>query len=332
MILFADSFESTDDEFDFFAKYFDVFGATLVEGTGRFGGRAASFSGSGYLERDVASASTMIAGGVFKPSNGKRSILHFKEGGTVHIDIELQESMGIAIRRGATEIAHMDISGLTHGTHHFIEVKVVIHDSTGSVEILVDGQGETFSGLDTKNGGTGVISRIKWATNQNGGIWSQFHVLDTAGSAPQNDFLGDHRIDLLMPTSDGNYTEFGTTFPASPTSHWDKVEETEPDADSSYNEGTGANERDTFGMENLTALTSQTILAVQIFSHGKYITGATNLRNKLRISGTDYDQGSQAMNSAYKYIFDVLGEDPDAGPGAWVESVINGLESGYEEL
>ena len=182
--------------------------------------------------------------------------------------------------------------------------------------------------LDTKNGGTGVIDTVQFRAGNTTKHWDDCYVLDTTGSAPQNDALGDLRIDNLMPDGDGNYTEFGTT---TGTPHSGEVDEIPPDSDTTKVTSTAANQRDTFTMANLAAITSQTIFGVQQFSFAQHDGSATNFRNKLRISAADFDGASQAGGAAYGYFLEEWDDDPNAA-GAWVESVINGLESGVESL
>ena len=339
-ILFIDGVDHYDSSAEMARKWDVVDIASIQTTAGRFGGGAVRMIGGDDIEKIFAASGTIIIGLGIKidelQTNGNAQLLEFRNGGTVQVTISLTPGGGFNIERGtSTDIANTAGNFVHNDNWHFIEALVTISDTVGVVTIRVDGElVESFTGLDTLVTGT-TIDRI--AIDYAGGTGStmdldDFYILDTLGSAPQNTFLGDIKIDTLFPDGDGNYTEFTTTNPASPTTHWDKVEEPAVDT-TSFNETTTANQRDTFTMGNLAAITNETIFGVQQVSHAQDTAGTSNFRNKLRISATDFDGASQALlngtDAFYREMWDL---DPNAGPGAWVASVINGMESGYEDL
>lgn len=315
--------------------------ATAIDGFettgGRFGGGAYRLDGAfDIVVRGIANHTTVVAGAAFKmnPFDSMdvfNVLLRFSEAGvTDHVTVGIHHG-AIRVKRGGgagTLLGTSATRPILNSLWHYVEAKVFLSDTVGTVEVHVDGvQVLSLTVKDTLNGGAGVIDQITWGAPFTGSdTWiDDLYIDDT-------NILGDLRIDLLMPDGDGNYTELGTTFPASPTTHWDKVEEIGPDDDTSYNNGSAVNQRDTFTMGNLTAITAQTIHGIQQVTYGKHDGTATNHRAKLRISSTDYDGASLALASSYGYLLEIWDLDPNAGPGAWVESVINAMESGYEEL
>ena len=305
---------------------------------GRFGGGAYVLDHAfDVVTRIIPNHTTIVAGAAFRAANPLDAmdsfnlLLRVGEAGVVdHVTVGLHNGLIRATRGngGGTVLGTSTARVIRNNKWHFVEAKIVLSDTVGTVEVHVDGvQVLNLTSQDTLNGGAGVIDRVQWGGVNNGSdTWiDDLYIDDT-------NILGDSRIDLIMPDGDGNYTELGTTFPASPTTHWDKVEEIGPDGDTSYNNGTVVNQRDTFTMGNLAAITTQTIHGIQQVTYGKHDGTATNHRSKLRISATDYDGTSLALGSAYGYHLEIWDQDPNAGPGAWVESVINGMESGIEEL
>ena len=303
---------------------------------GRFGGGAYRLDGSAdSIIRGVSSHTTIVAGGAVKFVNPMDSmtlfdeIISFREAGVAtHVTVGVDRGF-IRAKRGIGNGTNLGASAtrIIYDTlWHFIEAKVFLSDTVGTVEVHVDGvQVLNLTVQDTINGGGGIVDEILWGRlfNASDTRWDDLYIDDA-------NILGDSRIDLLMPDGDGNYTELGTTFGSA--THAFNVDEIGPDGDTTYNNGTAVNQRDTFTMGNLAAITSQVIHGIQQVTYGKHDGTATNHRSKLRISAVDYNGASLALASTYGYHLEIWDQDPNAGPGAWVESVINGMESGYEEL
>jgi hypothetical protein len=92
-----------------------------------------------------------------------------------------------------------------------VEVKVVVSDTVGSVEVRFDGV--VVLNLTSLNLGTTGISACNvypttTGTNYGRGLnWDDFYLCDDTGTT-NNDFLGDVRVDAYLPTSDGIHQDF----------------------------------------------------------------------------------------------------------------------------
>jgi len=303
---------------------------------GRINARYINLTGSGNVQKTITGNTTIIVGMALRMTNmatGNEVLLRLKEGSNFHIDIELNNTGGFIASRGISTEIGKSVHGLIRaGKWQYIEIKVVVADGTGgSVEIHIDGkQVWNLTSVDTRDGGaSGAVDLVTIFGMGVGSDLTDIYIADGSGSAPYNTILGDCRTDMVQPDGDGNYTEFGTT---TGTPHSGEVDEVGPDSDTTVVTSTGANERDTFTMANIPTITSQTIFHVQQFSWAEHDGSATNFSMRFRISGTDYAGVSQALAASYGYFLENHDEDPNAGPGAWVESVINGLESGIESL
>lgn len=340
-LLFLDGVDHYDSSAEMARKWDTVDIASIQTSGGRFGGGAVRLIGNDDIEKVFTAAATIVVGFAVKfeqlEVNGNSQILRFNDSTTTHVTISITPQGGLLAERSTNVFLGQTGGDILHGgIWHFIEALVTISNTVGVITIHVDGeQVMNLTSQDTQNAGTAQIDRIRW--DHAAGILDDmdlddFYILDTSGSAPQNTLLGDIRIDTIFPDADGNYTEFTTTNPASPATHWDKVEE--PSVDStSYNETTTANQRDTFTMGNLATITNETIFGVQQVSHAQDTSGTSNFLMKLRISGSDFDGASQALlNGTDAFYMEMWDLDPNAGPGAWVASVIDGMESGYEDL
>lgn len=142
-----------------------------------------------------------------------RSWLLLGEGAVNHLALRFNGSGQIAVYRGdaGTLLATSTFVWPTVGVYAYVEVKAVIADSGGSVEVKVDGTTVvSFSG-DTRNAGTsGVIDRFQIGTFLSGSGSAivahadDVYALTTAGSAPYNDYLGDVSVRKVLPSGDGD--------------------------------------------------------------------------------------------------------------------------------
>ncbi len=83
------------------------------------------------------------------------------------------------------------MSDTSGGTWKYVEVKVKVHASAGTVDVQVNGASVlSLSGLDTDNGGSKVECEFFRLLQLSGGGYDDVYLCDTAGSI-RNDFLGD---------------------------------------------------------------------------------------------------------------------------------------------
>lgn len=336
-LLFIDSFDHYNNGTDLDLKWDSstVIDSVLTAG-GRFGGGCAELDGSSDgLRYALSDETTVILAGAVRMDRVNDAmdsgsvLMTFVEAG-VTTNIAIGNEFGkCVVKRGTetgTELGRSSDVVFRTATWHFIEARVTLSNTVGVVVVNVDGvEVINLTNQDTINGGAGVIDLIGYKTLSSIDTrWDDIYIKN------DSTFLGDSRIDVLMPDGAGNYSETGTQV-GSANRH-ENVDEQYPDDDTTYNQSTAANQRDTFTMDNLAAITTQTIHGVQQFNWAKHDGTATNHRTKLRISSTDYDGASQALASTYDWYLEMWTQDPNAGPGAWTESVINGMESGYESL
>ena len=140
-------------------------------------------------------------------------------------------------------------------------------------------------------------------------------------------------MDALFPTADGTTTTFATTFPASPTTHWDKVDETSPDGDTSYNESSTPGELDLVTLANLPAISGGgSVKGIQInIMSRKDDAGARSLREITRTAATNYTGDTVALATGYTTQEAVRQINPNTGV-LWTEAAVDAIEVGYEVI
>jgi hypothetical protein len=147
-----------------------------------------------------------------------------------------------------------------------------------------------------------------------------------AGLEPGGQFLGTCYQELLLPTSDGNYT---TGFTASGGGdRYADIDEIPADG-VAYLESTAASDVVTFGLSNLANQSDiGSIIAVQPIAYSEKDGADPNaLTMRLRHSSTDLDGAEQTVSSSYQALFDVMVNDPSGNQ--WTASNLDSTEAGF---
>lgn len=299
---------------------------TFAATDSRRGGPA--FTGSGGVGRSVpSSAGPYILGQALKPGDMSLTagvIFQFKEGNVTHVDIVINSNGSVSARRAASTVIGTSASGLfQQGVYAYVEAKVLVHDSTGTVHVRVNGSEVlALTGQDTRNAQTGVIDGVLLMGHSSGSRMHDYYVADTTGSQ-NNDFLGDVRVDYLAPNAAGNYTQWTP----SAGSNFQNVDDSDPDDDTTYNETDVANEKDSYQHASLTALTTEDIKGVIMHCIVKKSdAGDRTLRHGVRSNTTEEVSSFVALSTGYEYRQREYNIDPHTS-AAWTKANVDALET-----
>lgn len=260
---------------------------------------------------------------------------HIFRESSVHINLELEANGAITINYGPSSSQTSSSGLVSPGVYHYLEIQALVDDSVGLYTVKLDGiQILTNSSVDTQNGGLAGIDRIRFGdTGAHTTLrFDDVYILDTTGTpAAQKTFLGDIRVDAVFPDGDGTQTQFDTTFPASPTTHYTKVDENPATADTDYNETATVNDTDLFDYAALPSVAGgSTVLSVKVAALArKTDAGSRTLQLVTRPVSTNFNSGDKALQTDYHYKFELWDEDPQAA-AAWTDSTINAAEFGVE--
>lgn len=146
---------------------------------------------------------------------------------------------------------------------------------------------------------------------------TQVYVLVTAGAQ------------ILRPTANGTYTEWGELW-GSGTTHWDRVEEVTPDDAGSYlmdNTWNGT-ERDTF---QLSATSYTSITSVDVVARAARITtnDNNNVRLFIRSGTTDWQSPIQTLSMSWSEVSYSWTTNPATGQ-PWTQAAVNALQAGVQ--
>jgi len=303
----------------------------------RSGGAWLCANGNAYLTKTLpGSYSTIIMGFAWKPvvaGAANAFIAVMREGSIEHIALNFNAANKFEIVRGGVggTILATSTSAFSTGSFYFVELKVNVHDSTGVAVLKINGVIEiNVSSIDTRNGGTGIINNVgigdpaTWAHGGND-VYDDLYVCDTAGSAPNNDFLGDCRIDTLFPSADGSNSAWT---PSTGTAHFSLVDEGTPNT-TDYVESNVVGSKDTWNFQDLAAITG-IIYGAQICTAAlKDDAGGRSIANTVKSGAANADGATQAMSTSQVYFLDVFAVDPATG-AAWTEANLNAAEFGVK--
>jgi len=253
-------------------------------------------------------------------------------GGVTHLVLTLNASNQIVCRRGASgTVLATGTTVLTTGVFYFVEFKFTISDTVGTIEVRLNGSTSSelaATGIDTRNGGNATWDTLALGPGYNATFrFDDLYVLDGGGSAPHNDFLGDCRVEALLPQT-GNGTNTGLTC-STGSDHGALVDENPPNDDTDYNSSSTVNAKDTYNYPSLSA-TPLVVYGIQPTMRArKTDAGAQSIAHVVRSGGADTDGANVNPTTSYLYSPEIWTTDPATGI-AWTAAGIAAMEVGMK--
>ncbi|MDD3029228.1 MAG: hypothetical protein PHS57_02970 [Alphaproteobacteria bacterium] len=317
-------------------KWTTCYGNAAPNQDGRRSGSLAMATGGsyGYVLRTIDDQSTWVIGFAFcsasAPTYERTFLSLYDSSGSVQVSFTMTTTGIIRAYRGemSSLLAAASVA-ISNGAWGYLEFKSVIADSSGSVEVRLNGATIlTFTG-DTKNSSslaTACSFRIGGSANGAGSyLIDDLYVCDATGTS-NNDFLGDVRVDTLLPTGAGASTQFT---PVGNASNYENVCDASSDDDTTYNEADTADSADTFVFDDLSLLGADVFGVQANIVARKDDAGTRTMAPMATIDSTDYAGAAQSLGDSYADLTHVWETNP-ATSSSWTESDINGAEFGYE--
>lgn len=216
-------------------------------------------------------------------------------------------------------------TNLGSATWYHLEMKVIISNTVGGMELRVDGTTvmNEFT-FDTAEAGVNAeVNYISLFGDSEIQHYDNFYIADsTAGQ----DFIGPAYVSTLHPDGAGSSAQFT---PTSPDENWQAVDNVEPTTDSNYNESSTTGHLDRFTHGNLPA-DATTIHAVQVSANAKVSGAGTRILKTVAYDGTTEGESTgKGLSSDWTYIQDMY-EDHPSGAAAWTPSEVNSGQFGYK--
>ena len=333
-LLFLDSFDHYDTG-DITKKWNSVLGCAIGGGYGRNGTAGIFLWGAGntYITKTLLSSYTTLITGFaiqFTTALTNAVFLQLRDAGTVQVDLRLNADGTMSIRRNGTVLGTSTESVLLD-RWYFVEFKVLINNGAGTIDLRVN-EISWISEVaqDTQVTANNTANEIVLFHPN---VGTQFyiddlHVMDDSG-AVNNDFIGDYRVEALLPNGAGNAAQWDR-FPDTGEANYEDVDETPSDDDATYcyQNAAGLPQLDTHLMENLVT-TAGLVAGVQtLLDARKDDAGSVTIQPVFRQGAADYVQSSVNLGDNYRYEREIVESDPDTA-AAWTVAGINSVEFGY---
>ena len=329
-------FDSFDGDGHAIGKYTTFSGANDFVSARNGTGLRLDGNSTQLLRVDFSANPTMFIGFTFRREQATTSTtdnIEFREGSTIHISVNWEAILKqILVERGTSAfLGRTPIGSFQLNTDHHFEMKVFVHDTTGTIEIRIDGtEVLMLTSQDTRNGGAvGTIDNIQMGGQSGAYIIIDNLVISDDQGGINDGFLGDVVIEARVPDGNGNYSQWDGS-DGNQVDNYLQVDEGRPhDGDTTYNNAQVALEKDTYAVEDLVA-TSGSVLAVQAGMIARHEGAGGTLRHMLRRSSTDQFGSAVTPGSGYTYHLELWEQDPNAGPGAWTITNVDATEFGFE--
>jgi hypothetical protein len=262
--------------------------------------------------------------------------LDFNDGDTkAQLTVSLLPDNSIRVRRGTTQFS--GAVGAILGTSspnaissvkgwHFIEIKALFA-SAGAVEVRVNGVAVlTLTNVDTTESANNVCNAFALVAGVAGGSqgFDDIYVLDTTGSAPYNDFLGDIRVIELLPNAAGDSTQWTPNGGA----NWDRNDDVTQDGDSTYVSSTTDGHTDLYNL-TLPDSGATTIRAAKFMVTARKTDPGAREIEVLAKSGSTTDASAPFnLTEVYVEYTNTYTQNPDTSAD-WTISDLNDLQAGF---
>jgi hypothetical protein len=342
-LLFMDGFDHYDDNeigykwdhsaADFSTDYYKII-STNPRRVGSNSLWVRGFVGADYIIKNINFGDSRCILGVAFRLDGvvysRYFIVLYNETGA-QFTIKIESDGSISMYRGnynGTLLGTSSPGLLSSLVWYYIEINVLVNNSTGSYEIRLNGANIlSDSGVDTQDEATDTITRLFLGPLYNEDIqFDDLYVCDGTGSS-HNDFLGDCKVDTVFPSAAGNYSQWT---PSGEASNYLCVDETVPNDDTDYVTTNISGEIDTYNFGNLVDYSGETIHAVALNTcKKKDDVGFMSSYPVIRIGASDYSGEITSTYDSYLYQQEIWETNPDDSQ-AWEEEDINSGEYGIK--
>jgi len=333
-LLFMDGFEHYATA-DLAEKYTYVSSQTVSATRARTGTYAATGGVHGIAV--AASGATAIVGyGVWASAGGHYCTVGlggFASATYAQVTLKVETNGSVTVRQGissGTILGQTSPDAFRFSMWNYVEIKIVLHDSTGTVTVKVNSTALlTLTGKDTiGTPASATWSTVEWSNGATAWV-DDIYVCDGSGGL-NDDVLGEVRVVTLLPVTDAVAAGSNADFAWSGgTDHGSLVDEAAPNDDADYVSSNTLNHVDTWEYPALGY--TGTIKGVQMNLSAKKtdagtraIAAVTRPVSTNRVHATDHYLGT-----SYAYWRSIWELNPEDS-GAWDVADVDGAEFGVK--
>jgi hypothetical protein len=320
-------------------KYLSDFGgnSNVQVQPGRLGGHSVNVGGVTLETPDFTAQDTWIVGFGFYYENRtvSQELMIWKDSTTKQCSLSFELNGELKFWRGDVANGLVSTSGanMRSGRWYYIEIKVKIHNSTGTVDIKINGVSKlSATGLNNRAGANNQATRIALHGSSNGGNnfrYDDWYVCDNQGSN-NNDFLGPQKVSTISPTGDHGTNQWTAT--GTGTTHADRVKELGADSSTTYVSDSTSGDTEEWDYANTPSdLTSiKGILLCTVFETDSGT--AFSVKNHINSGGTSSDDsGTAGVNGTYNQTCFLAENDPNTS-ALWTKTNLDAALFGVKTV
>lgn len=308
---------------------------------GRFGGSALWLNSTPPALKNFGSNETTLfihVAHIFVPAltpggTAVNAFVQFRDGATAQLSICFTNGGTIEIRSGGiTGTLQATFAGAHpgNGIYNGFVFKVVINNTTGSVECRRDGAtSNTFAATNINTrGGTSnnYANTIVLSSNaSNNTAFDDFVLWNTTPATGElSDWSGELRVETLYPNADTAQKDFSRS---TGSSNFALVDESKSNSDTDYVFSSTVNHKDLYDLTNLSS-TPANIYGVEAHMFArKTDAGLKQSQIRVKSGATEVGGTDTVLTTSYVMQSHFLSTDPDTGV-AWTATAINALQVG----
>jgi hypothetical protein len=283
------------------------------------------------LIKTIDAQATWVVGFGMKIDNALITTEFFQvyDGSTKHLYLQVEATNRLSIYHGNGSLIATSTNTVPTGAWFYVEFKFTIADSTsGAYELRVNGSSTGWipaANGDTRNAGNATADNFRFVVgNWNGQVISIDDLYIADGQTGINDFLGDVKVETLLPNANGTNSQF-VGQDGNSTDNYLNVDEASMDSDTTYNYDSTVGHRDTYNYPS-TTLTS--IDAVQVNGAIRKDDAGERTVSLTCISGaTTDDAAAVSPGVGYANYMKIYENDPN-GSIEWTPTNLNACEFG----
>ena len=335
---FVDSFDDRSSA-QLASKYTSSFAYSIVAAAGRNATAALRLNGLNGtgVQKTLDSQGVWIIGFAIKPialpSATSIALVQFLDAGNLQCQVRYNQDGTLTIHRNGAAIAAPTSDALQTSVYTYVEMKVKVHATDGYCYIHFDGI-EVMAALtlDTTLTANDYANSMLIASGLSTSAYDAYiddlYICDAQGGS-NNNFLGDVRIECLLPNGAGGHSDW-TPSAGNNYENVDDPANPGPDDDATYNETNVLANYDTFAYPSLVTASGAVVgVAVNLYCR-KTDAGARGVKAVTRIGGVDYDNAeTESVQDNYSMEQSIYEEDP-SDSNSWTVADVNSAEFGYK--
>lgn len=301
-------------------------GTASVDIGGRRGGRCMRLGGGSalYPHGNVNGVVTGFAFSLPSLPSADTVLIAWMDGGTTQVDLRITSTGAIRATRNGTSLGVSSAGVVTAGTYMFLEARVTISTTTGSVEVRVNNTTVlNLTNVNTQATANNYVNRVDWRTVTSPTLVDDIHHYDTTGTT-FNTFDGDLPVLLAPVSGPGDYAQWT---PNGAPSNYDCIDDIPPDGDATFNSTQQSGRVDSFAHAPVTGLAA--VRAVKVMAFARKDDAASRvLEPGVVIGGAFYAGGQVALPDTYIWASVYFANNP-ATNAAWTLDAVNNAQIAY---